>query len=382
MKGRKKLLGYILAAVFVISLVFNKPMVSQAGSTYTVSISVGDVENASFDTSALKINSKDAKISEKTRTTDSGAVPFKLDISNLAYGDTVEFDAAKLIKLDLAKDSKYVVKGLRVSGADSMVNEDGNTNIKITVNNSEVYVAAYKICSIIPYKVQYVDESGKALYNEEVLYGAEGEDTIVPARHFNGYKPNKVEESVKLAKDTVVKFVYKKLESTVEYETVTQTSTLYVNGQPTYVYEYEYLEGTPTVNTVTRPGNETVTTRRVTNNREDGQVTTIEGEATEDNNGAAEGANAEGNFEAEASEGTDVATIDDEQTPTTGGEAETIEEEPTPTTGDAKENLSRALVITFIILAIVIVAFTVTMYMMNKNKQKTFAIPKNNDEEK
>ena len=76
------------------------------------------------------------------------------------------------------------------------------------------------------------------------------------------------------------------------------------------------------------------------------------------------------------------AAIDDEQTPTTGGEAETIEEEPTPTTGAAKENLSRALVITFIILAIVIVAFTVTMYMMNKNKQKTFAIPKNNDEEK
>ena len=41
-------------------------------------------------------------------------------ISNLAYGDEVSFEPNKLI--NIADGSKYYVKGIRVSGADALVN--------------------------------------------------------------------------------------------------------------------------------------------------------------------------------------------------------------------------------------------------------------------
>lgn len=370
MKYSKKILGFILAFVFVISLATSKPIVSEA-SSYKITISVGDVTNASFDETALSVTSSNAyKTEVKTRSTDDGDVPFKLVISGLGYGDKVSFDAAKLITLDTTKNSKYLVKGVRVAGADKLYNSEDSTNVNINVTTSETYVAAYKICEIIPYKVQYVDTTGAELYQEETLYGAKDEDVVVPARHFNSYKPDVVEKNVKLVDGTVVKFVYTKLDPIeIEEKVTTETTVNYVNGGTKYEYEYEYINGEPTVTTETRPGQNTVTDRgTVHNNRQ----------TTENANG--EAAEAGGNEQGAA--GADGSTtIDDGQTPTTGGNGEKIEDTKTPKSGEAKEHLGRTLIITMIILIILVITFLVAMHIVNKKRQESFAIPKNKDEE-
>ena len=343
MKQFKKLVSTVLCALFIVALTFNAPVVAHATSAYTISISVGNNTDASFNTDELKVNGKACSSAVvKTRKTDDGKdVPFKLVISNLAYGDEVSFEPNKLI--NIADGSKYYVKGIRVSGADALVNN-----------------GASPVGVVIPYKVQYVDDKGNTLYPEETLYGAKDDKAIVPARHIRDYKPDEIEKEIKIEDGAVVKFVYTELPASIKYETIEEESTVYVNGGTRYTYEYEYVNGpTAVTNRVNnRPG--------VVNNRVTRRTNTAENTTTVDTaNENAEDATAQDQDEA-ASDDNSVA-IDDEQTPASGDDKK-IPDEDTPKS--VVENSPAMWVWPVSIIIILAIAIVTIMVVLKKQKRE------------
>ncbi len=377
MKNIKRFFGIALTLLFVLSVVFVVPATAEAKEyTYTVNIALGDNIHASFDEAALSVVNKDGNantnVSTKVvnRTTEDGKkVPFRLEISNLSYEDVISFDAASLVKIASSEaGSKYYVKGIRRSGADAL--EAGGTNVALTVKEDEAYVAAYGVGNIIPYKVKYLDTAGNVLYEAETLYGAEGEEAIVPARHVPDYKPDKVERTVTLAKGTAVTFTYEKLPATVTYETTYETKTVYTKGEPTYIYEYEYNEGEPTVITNTNTNPTTAVNRGVVNNRATATATSTEAvtataEGTDDNGFVDENAD-------------DTTTIGEEETPT-NGEVETIEDEETPKAIMEQSHLARSMIITLIILVILTL---VVMFIVSQMRNNAITTSNDKDEYK
>ena len=356
MKKLNIIISTFLCALFIVALSINEPVVAHASTAYTIVISLGNNTDASFDTDALTVNSANKyETAIKTRKTEDGKeVPFKLVISNLAYHDTITFDASKLMVI--SSGSKYYVKGIRVSGADAMVNKE-STAVTLKVENDETYVAAYGVGSVVSYKVQYVDEDGNTLYPEDTLYGAKGEDTIVPARHIRYYSPDAIDKEVNIGDGTVVKFVYSKLPESIEYDITEETSTVYVNGGTTYTYEYEYVDGGTSVrsNTNNRPA--------VVSNR-----STVRGTNT-----TADTANADDTVNEEALGNADVenatddtagnVTIGDESTPAAGKTE--IADEEVPEHADDKGSIMVWPIVIAVILSIAVVTI-----MMVRKKQK------------
>ncbi|QFJ53611.1 hypothetical protein [Pseudobutyrivibrio xylanivorans] len=387
MKGMKRFLGCILSMVFVFALTWGNVVTADAAYTYTVNIVIGDNEDASFDESALQFtkteNEPEIKTEVRKRTNKAGEkVDFKLIISGLNYGDKITFDAAKLIKIKGDGNSKYYVKGLRVAGADDLYKPEGSnstTAISINVTGDETYVAAYGVGSVISYKVQYLDEKGNTLYPEETLYGAKGEEAVVPARHIIDYTPDATEKTEKIADNTVIKFTYNKLPATITYETIEETTTVYVQGEPTYTYEYEYLDGGTQLTSTTTQRPQVVNNRRET-------TTNVAANTTE--NVTIE--------EEETPLAGDTTTIEDDETPKSGGDTITIGDEETPLAGEEpttipdeevpesleSEHLMRTVIVTIVILVVCIIAFSIAMYIVNKKKKTTFALPPKNDEKR
>lgn len=374
MKNSKRFLGAFLSLVCVLTLAFAVPVSVEANYTYTVNLVIGDVDNATFDASAISITDKagntksDYSIDSVKRTSGTGeSVDFKLAISNLSYKDKISFDAARLV--NLGQNSKYYVKGMRLSGSDAMVNPVGNTNVTIVVDSDDTYVTAYGVGKVIPYKVQYLGEKDEALYEEETLYGAEGENIIVPARHIPDYTPDVIEKKIALAKDTVVVFKYSKLEPTVITETVTKAETVYVNGGTNYTYEYEYIDGEPQVTTTTTPGQTTVNNRQengaVRVNRNLGTDTTVaNGNNAGGNENGNESENGAAGTEATNTSGEEAITIDEGDVPLAGGNTNTIPDPDVPKGGeDVNYNMARNIFITLVILIIIIlITYTVVQH--------------------
>lgn len=396
MKNSKRFLGAFLSLICVLSLLLVMPITAEANYTYTANIVVGDVDDASFDKSAITVTDKagtersDYSIDLVKRSTASGdLVDYKLVISNLSYKDKISFDANKLVKL--GADSKYYVKGMRISGSDDLINPSGNTNVDIQVTADETYVVAYGIGKIIPYKVKYLGENDQALYEEETLYGAEGEVLVVPARHIPDYTPDVVEKKVELVKDTVVIFKYTKLEPTVITENVTKNEVVYVKGDTVYKYEYQYLDSEPQVVTTTNPG------QTVTNNRREAGATRTTGNAettttiiggnatgnTADANeaGAGEAGKAgKAGAEDSASTGEGTTTIDDDSVPLAGEDVTSIPENDVPKAGETESShMTRNLFITLIILIVIVV---VTYILVQQKRKATVAHSKKKDNNK
>lgn len=386
MKNSKRFLGAFLSLICILSLAFVHPVTAEANYTYTVNIVIGDVDNATFDESAISVADKagniksDYSIDTLKRKSNTGeTVDFKLAISNLSYKDKISFDATKLVKL--GADSKYYVKGMRLSGSDELVNASGNTNVVIEVNADDTYVTAYGVGKIIPYKVKYLGEKDEALYEEETLYGAEGEEIVVPARHIPDYTPDVIEKKLPLAKDTVVIFKYTKLEPTVVTETVTKSETVYVKGDTVYTYEYEYVDGEPQVVTTTNPG-QTV----INNRRETGATRTTGNTGT---NVTAQNTNAAGNGTVgEAGAADDGAanpsadgttTIGEDDVPLAGGE-KNIPETDVPKGGDDNSHkMARNIFITLIIITVIIV---ITYIVVQQKRKATVAHSSKKDNNK
>lgn len=104
--------------------------------------------------------------------------------SNLKEGDRVSFRQADVT---MEKDSKYYVRGIRVSGRD---NNTVSSQSSFVVTEDQDYVVAYGIKgNLVGYKVRYVDADGKALLPEETYYGNIGDRPVIAYQYIENYLP-------------------------------------------------------------------------------------------------------------------------------------------------------------------------------------------------
>ena len=107
----KRLLKYFLAALVVITGVFSQTKDVRAFSyTYTVSFSAGGQGSINGGVQVRKASGNEASVSVSAKGD-------KIIVTGLEYGDVISCDAQGSVALN--ENSKYYVKGIRLSGRDN-----------------------------------------------------------------------------------------------------------------------------------------------------------------------------------------------------------------------------------------------------------------------
>ena len=107
----KRLLKYFLAALVVITGVFAQTADAKAFSyTYTVSFSAGGQGSINGGVQVRKASGNGASVSVSAKED-------KIIVTGLEYGDVISCDAQGSVALN--ENSKYYVKGIRLSGRDN-----------------------------------------------------------------------------------------------------------------------------------------------------------------------------------------------------------------------------------------------------------------------
>ena len=107
----KRLLKYFLAALVVITGVFSQTADAKAFSyTYTVSFSAGGQGSINGGVQVRKASGNEASVSVSAKGD-------KIIVTGLEYGDVISCDAQGSVALN--ENSKYYVKGIRLSGRDN-----------------------------------------------------------------------------------------------------------------------------------------------------------------------------------------------------------------------------------------------------------------------
>lgn len=355
MKLFKRLLGFCLTLFLVITIsAVSFITVNAAG--YKVDISLGNNKFAEFNSGADALG---------TVSTDGR----KLTINRAVTID--EIKNAITIKPDPSNnEEKYMFDGIRISGNDSKY-----TGTTVALDEDESYVVAYKICKIVPYTVEYRYKTASGVtmdkvYNEktksyvnakpnDVLYGAVNEKITVPAQEIVGYQPDAYSKTYVLADtDTGNKIVFVYSAAQEKIEITEETYTKYIFGDPTYRYNYEYVDGGPYVTVKDVPGRSVVNNRRET-----GQNNVVEPQAADnsaDENGAT------------VNETSDTTTIGDSDTPLAGEKKDQtkIPEPETPKRIEPEKNelsLVAKVVLTITVITIlVLIMITITTYIMRR----------------
>lgn len=126
---------------------------------------------------------------------------------NVSKGQMVSLD---LSQIELPQDSKYYVKGIRLSGHDSVDNLDPATFV---VNDDLDYVVVYGVKgNQVAYTIRYVDENGKQLSKDTILYGNVGDKPVVAYKYIDSYIPQAyalTKTLVENEKENVFTFTYK-----------------------------------------------------------------------------------------------------------------------------------------------------------------------------
>ena len=196
----KKSLKYFAAALIMVVSIFSQSTDAKAFSyTYTVSFSAGgqgsinggiQVRKASGNSSSVSIESKGDKVV----------------VNGLEYGDVISCDAQGNVSLN--ENSKYYVKGIRLSG------RDNNTVAQsaFLVSGDQDYVVAYGIPGeLAEYTVNYVDANGNKLAESKTYYGNVGDEPVIAYLYIDGYIPSSYNQSGKLVSDAsknIFNFVY------------------------------------------------------------------------------------------------------------------------------------------------------------------------------
>lgn len=133
----------------------------------------------------------------------------KVSISGLEYGDVVSCDAPRGVTLN--ENSKYYVKGIRLSGRDNNTVDSS----AFTVCEDQDYVVAYGIPGeLTEYTVNYVDTEGNTLAESRTYFGNVGDKPVIAYLYINGYAPSSYNQTAKLETDkskNVFTFVYSSL---------------------------------------------------------------------------------------------------------------------------------------------------------------------------
>ena len=141
-------------------------------------------------------------------TGNQGTINSQNEMSiNVSKGQMVSLD---LSQIELPQDSKYYVKGIRLSGHDSVDNLDPATFV---VNGDLDYVVVYGVKgNQVAYTIRYVDENGKQLSEDTVLYGNVGDKPVVAYKYIDSYIPQSyalTKTLVENEKVNVFTFTYK-----------------------------------------------------------------------------------------------------------------------------------------------------------------------------
>lgn len=197
----KRLLKYFLMALITVVGVFSGKTSAEAFSyTYTVSFSTG--AQGSFGGNSIQVR-KAAGNDAEVSVSSSGD---KIIVTGLEYGDVVSCDAQGSV--GLSDNSKYYVKGIRLSG------RDNNTvaNSAFLVSGDQDYVVAYGIPGeLAEYTVNYVDANGNKLADSRTYYGNVGDEPVIAYLYIDGYTPDSYNQTGKLVSDAsknVFNFVY------------------------------------------------------------------------------------------------------------------------------------------------------------------------------
>ena len=140
-------------------------------------------------------------------TGNQGTINSQNEMSiNISKGQMVSLD---LSQIELPQDSKYYVKGIRLSGHDSVDNLDPATFV---VNGDLDYVVVYGVKgNQVSYTIRYVDENGKQLSEDTVLYGNVGDKPVVAYKYIDSYIPQSyalTKTLVENEKENVFTFTY------------------------------------------------------------------------------------------------------------------------------------------------------------------------------
>ncbi|MCI8585142.1 MAG: hypothetical protein HFI92_04435 [Lachnospiraceae bacterium] len=107
-------------------------------------------------------------------------------VSGLKPGDRVNFDAAMDGAVSLGENSKYYVKGIRLSGRDN----DTVGMSSFEVKGDQEYVVAYGIRGdMTSYVVNYEDTRGNTLAPSRTYYGNVGDRPVIAFFYIEGYEP-------------------------------------------------------------------------------------------------------------------------------------------------------------------------------------------------
>jgi hypothetical protein len=197
-----KTLAAILFAAGVLTLAGNG-QVQAAGYTYTVTISSGN-QGKFTSTGSVQVKKADGN----TASVSVQNLGTKLKITGLEYGDIFSFRAQSAVTL--SDNSKYYVKGIRLSGRDN--NTVASSAFKVVEDQD--YVVAYGIPGdLTEYTVNYLDADGNKLADSQTYFGNVGDEPVVAYLYIEGYVPASYNVSKVLsakAEDNVFDFVYTK----------------------------------------------------------------------------------------------------------------------------------------------------------------------------
>lgn len=203
----KRLLKYFLAALVVITGVFSQTKDVRAFSyTYTVSFSAGGQGSINGGVQVRKASGNGASVSVSAKGD-------KIIVTGLEYGDVISCDAQGSVALN--ENSKYYVKGIRLSG------HDNNTVAQsaFLVSGDQDYVVAYGIPGeLAEYTVNYVDTDGNKLAESRTYYGNVGDEPVIAYLYIDGYIPDSYNQTGKLssnASENVFNFVYSRAASSM-----------------------------------------------------------------------------------------------------------------------------------------------------------------------
>lgn len=143
--------------------------------------------------------------------------------SDLQKGSRVSFNINDV----QVTDSKYYVKGFRLSGRD---NEEALAAPAFTVTADVDYVVAYGVKgNMVAYTVNYLDANGNALAPSSTFYGNVGDKPVVAYQYIENYVPQALALTKTLSAneaENVFDFTYTPGEAGTIVETTTTTTTV------------------------------------------------------------------------------------------------------------------------------------------------------------
>ena len=334
MKMKIKFLCSIL--IMILAFCISLPITAKASYTYKIKMIIGGTgdENAAF----VNDLSSGLTVISDTATVALSNDKSSIEISDLQYGDDIVFDPKSSVEISAVETSKYYVKGIRRSGADSV-----STKSAFTVDRDETYVIAYGVGEVVPYQVSYLDEAGVSLASTATFYGALGEEIYIPYRYIEGYVPNTLNiHCISLKESQKFEFIYRKGSATADAQTASsgngRTEYSSIAGEPEYIYQ-----------SVSRPGDATGTV----NNRSGLNVAA--GNNDDDNNG-----------EANVGE----ATIQEDETPLGIEDVMEISDEEVARIGEKDDILTIYKRYAILVTVFGLMSIITTMIVSAKKKEK------------